>query len=241
MNNFIYKLEEKLKNIINGCGYNVDKVTLVTSSRPDLGEYQYNGVMSLAKEYKKNPNIIANEIVEHLKEDSTFINVNVAGPGFINLSFSDESLINYMNEISKDININKCEDKNKKIIIDYGGPNLAKALHVGHLRSANIGEALKRLSRYLGAEVIGDVHLGDFGRPLGLVILELKKRHPDWVYFDENYTGEYPTEVPVTNNDLEEIYPIASAKAKEDVEYLEEARVITSKFQKKEITSVFVS
>ena len=234
MNNFIYKLEEKLKNIIKECGYDTDKVTLVTSSRPDLGEYQYNGVMSLAKAYKKNPNIIASEIVEHLNKDNTFSNVNVAGPGFINLSFSDEVLINYMNEIKEDININKCASKKKKIIIDYGGPNVAKALHVGHLRSANIGEALKRLARCLDAEVIGDVHLGDWGRPMGLIILELKKRHPEWVYFDENYTGEYPTEAPVTNKDLEEIYPIASTKAKEDEEYLEEARIITYKLQKKE-------
>lgn len=234
MNNFIYKLEEKLKKIIKECGYDIDKVTLVTSSRPDLGEYQYNGVMSLAKAYKKNPNIIASEIVEHLNKDNDFKNVNIAGPGFINLSFSDEALIKYMNEVKEDININKGELKKKKIIIDYGGPNVAKALHVGHLRSANIGEALKRLAKCLGAEVIGDVHLGDWGRPMGLIILELKKRHPEWVYFDESYTGEYPEEAPVTNEDLEEIYPIASTKAKEDESYLEEARIITYKLQQKE-------
>jgi len=234
MNNFIYKLEEKLKKIIKECGYDIDKVTLVTSSRPDLGEYQYNGVMSLAKAYKKNPNIIASEIVEHLNKDNDFKNVNIAGPGFINLSFSDDSLIKYMNEVKEDININKGELKKKKIIIDYGGPNVAKALHVGHLRSANIGEALKRLAKCLGAEVIGDVHLGDWGRPMGLIILELKKRHPEWVYFDESYTGEYPEEAPVTNEDLEEIYPIASTKAKEDESYLEEARIITYKLQQKE-------
>ena len=233
MNNFIYKLEEKLKSVINECGYDTDKVTLVTSSRPDLGEYQYNGVMNLAKTYKKNPNIIASEIVEHLKEDSALSNVNVAGPGFINLSFSDDALVSYMNEVKEDININKCESKKKKIIIDYGGPNVAKALHVGHLRSANIGEALKRLAKELGTEVIGDVHLGDWGRPMGLIILELKKRHPEWVFFDEEYTGEYP-EVTITNEDLEEIYPIASTKAKEDDNYLEEARIITYKLQKKE-------
>ena len=233
MNNFIYKLEEKLKSIIKECGYDTDKVTLVTSSRPDLGEYQYNGVMGLAKVYKKNPNLIATEIIDRLKQDNTFSNVNVAGPGFINLSFSDNALINYMNEIKEDININKGDLKKKKIIIDYGGPNVAKALHVGHLRSANIGEALKRLARELGAEVIGDVHLGDWGRPMGLIILELKKRHPEWVYFDENYKGEYP-KVTITNKDLEEIYPIASTKAKEDDSYLEEARIITYKLQKKE-------
>ena len=234
MNNYIYTLEEKLKNIIKECGYDTDKVTLVTSSRPDLGDYQYNGVMGLAKLYKKNPNLIAAEIVEHLKEDNTFCNVNVAGPGFINLSFSDDSLIKYMNEVKEDININKGPLKKEKIISDYGGPNVAKALHVGHLRSANIGEALKRLAKCLGCEVIGDVHLGDWGRPMGLIILELKKRHPEWVYFDENYTGEYPIESPVTNEDLEEIYPIASTKAKEDESYLEEARIITYKLQQKE-------
>ena len=231
---FIKKQEEKLKVIIKESGYDIEKVTLVPSSRPDLGQYQFNGVMELAKINKTNPRMIADAIVEKMKESSDYSDVNVAGPGFINITFSDEILCNYIDEIREDINVNIEKQDKKKIVIDYGGPNVAKALHVGHLRSANIGEALKRLARQVDYEVIGDIHLGDWGRPLGLVILELRKRHPDWVYFDENYEGEYPATCPIENKDLEEIYPLASTKAKEDEEYLEEARIITTKLQQKE-------
>lgn len=234
MENFIYKQEQKLKKIINKCGYNIEEVNLVTSSRPDLGQYQYNGVMQLAKINKKNPRVIAEEIVSEMSSDSDYSNVNIAGPGFINITFSDKALAGYMESIRGNIRKSISADKRKKIIIDYGGPNIAKTLHVGHLRSANIGEALKRLSKELGCEVIGDVHLGDWGRPMGLIMLELKKRYPDWVYFDENYRGEYPKEPPIKNEDLEKLYPIASNKAKEDDKYLEEARVITTKLQQKE-------
>ena len=231
---FIKNQEGKLKEIIKSSGYDIEKVVLVPSSRPDLGQYQFNGVMELAKINKMNPRIIADSIVEKMKESSDYSDVNVAGPGFINITFSDEILSKYIDEVSKDVNVNIEKQDRKKIVIDYGGPNVAKALHVGHLRSANIGEALKRLAREVDCEVIGDVHLGDWGRPLGLVILELKKRHPDWVYFDENYEGEYPENCPIENKDLEEIYPYASGKAKEDEEYLEEARIITTKLQQKE-------
>ena len=231
---FIKSQEEKLKEIIKNSGYDIEKVTLVPSSRPDLGQYQFNGVMELAKINKMNPRIIADSIVEKMKESSDYSDVNVAGPGFINITFSDNVLASYIDEVRKDVSINIEKQDRKKIVIDYGGPNVAKALHVGHLRSANIGEALKRLARELNHEVIGDIHLGDWGRPLGLVILELKKRYPDWVYFDENYEGEYPENCPIENKDLEEIYPYASAKAKEDEEYLEEARIITTKLQQKE-------
>ena len=231
---FIKEQELKLKEIIKESGYEIEKVVLVPSSRPDLGEYQFNGVMELAKINKMNPRIIADSIVEKMKESSDYSDVNVAGPGFINITFSEEILAKYIDEVSKDVNVNVEKQNKKKIVIDYGGPNVAKALHVGHLRSANIGEALKRLAREVDCEVIGDVHLGDWGRPLGLVILELKKRHPDWVYFDENYEGEYPENCPIENKDLEEIYPYASGKAKEDEEYLEEARIITTKLQQKE-------
>ena len=231
---FIKEQELKLKEIIKESGYEIEKVALVPSSRPDLGQYQFNGVMELAKINKMNPRIIADSIVEKMKESSDYSDVNVAGPGFINITFSDEVLSKYIDEVSKDVNVNIEKQDRKKIVIDYGGPNVAKALHVGHLRSANIGEALKRLARTANCEVIGDIHLGDWGRPLGLVILELKKRHPDWAYFDESYEGEYPETCPIENKDLEEIYPFASVKAKEDEEYLEEARIITTKLQQKE-------
>ena len=186
MKDFIKLQEEKIKNAIISLGYNTEIVKLNVSSMPDLGDYQFNGVMSLAKEYKKNPRDIANEIVEKL-DKSDIEKISVDGPGFINITFKNSSLIDYLNNYS----LNSYDKNNIKVVMDYGGPNVAKALHVGHLRAANIGEALKRLAKFLGYDVISDVHLGDWGRPLGLVILELKKRHPEWVYFDENYNGEY--------------------------------------------------
>lgn len=231
MENFIKKQELYLKGILMKCGYEVEEVNLVPSSRPDLGEYQYNGIMSLAKTYHENPREIAAKIVAVLNKNKDYINVNMAGPGFINISFSKEILVNYIKEISKDIKINMNKYSKKKIFLDYGGANVAKVLHVGHLRSANIGESLKRLCNLCGYETISDVHLGDWGRPLGLVILEIKKRYPDLVYFDDNYQGGYLKESPVTNDDLMEIYPYASNKGKEDEEYLEEARLITKELQ----------
>lgn len=234
MKNFIYEQEDKIKNIINVCGYEIDRVNLFVSSRPDLGQYQFNGVMQLAKINRKNPRLIAEEIVSKMKNDPDYDNVNIAGPGFINITFSDKCLSSYMEKIRGDIKRNISVSKKRKIIIDYGGPNIAKTLHVGHLRSANIGEALKRLAKELDCEVISDVHLGDWGRPMGLIMLELKKRYPNWIYFDENYDGEYPKVPPIKNKDLEKLYPIASSKAKEDEQYLEEARIITTKLQQKQ-------
>lgn len=225
MKKFYKILENDIKVSLSKCGYDVDEVVVNVSNRPDLGEYQYNGVMGLAKVYHKNPVVIANELVEVLKTSPLYKDVNVAGPGFINMTISDDALIDFVNN-----NDYKYEKNNKLIFLDYGGANVAKSLHVGHLRSANIGEALNRLCKYLGYNTISDTHLGDWGRPLGLVILELSKRHPDWVYFDESYTGEYP-EVEITNELLEEIYPYASSKAKEDEEYLKEAQIMTKKLQ----------
>lgn len=228
MKKFYKILEDKLLNAITKSGYAVDKVTVTESDRPDLGEYQYNGIMPLAKVYHKNPVEIANDVVSVLKSDSFFKDVNVAGPGFINMTISDEALIEFTN-----INDYEYEKNNKLIFLDYGGANVAKALHVGHLRSTNIGEALKRLVEYLGYNTISDTHLGDFGRPLGLVILELSKRNPDWLFFDKSYNGEYP-DVEITNNLLEEIYPYASSKAKEDEDYLKEAQEMTKRLQNHE-------
>ena len=231
MKNFLSKMEEKIKGVINSLGYNVDTVELIPSSRKEFGDYQYNGVMSIAKSLGENPRDIATKIADKLNELEEFINVNVAGPGFINITFTNEALKDYVNELNNDINISYEYDNPKTIFLDYGGANVAKALHVGHLRSANIGEALKRLANALGNKTICDVHLGDWGRPLGLVILEIKKRHPELCYFDENFDGEYPEKSPVTNEDLMEIYPTASNKAKEDEEYLEEAREVTKLLQ----------
>ena len=190
--------------------------------------------MTLAKKYGKNPRMIAEDITKLLELDNRFTNINIAGPGFINITLTDEYLVEVLNKISKDISLNIDKEDPKKIVIDFGGANVAKALHVGHLRSANIGEALKRLARVLGHEVLGDAHLGDYGRPLGLVVLEIKKMYPELPYFDESYQGDYSeVELPITNEDLEKIYPLASTKSKEDEEYLEEAREVTAKIQSK--------
>lgn len=228
----IKTIEKEIKNTIESSGYSLENFVLQPSSRPDLGQYQINDSMVLAKKYGKNPRDIANDIVKELENDKRFTNINIAGPGFINISLTDEYLTELLNMINTDITSVIDKKEPKKIILDYGGANVAKALHVGHLRSANIGEALKRLATLLGYEVLGDAHLGDYGRPLGFVVLEIKKRYPDLPYFDPNYTGDYSEiELPITNEELEKIYPEASRKAKEDENYLEEGRDVTAKIQ----------
>ena len=231
----IKDLEKDIKSIVEKSGYQVENLILQPSGRRDLGQFQLNDAMNLAKVYKKSPRVIAEDIVKELEKDNRFTNLNIAGPGFINITLTDEYLGSLLTKIYEDKSLNIDKREKKTVVLDYGGANVAKALHVGHLRSANIGEALKRLARTLGYEVIGDAHLGDYGRPLGLVILEIKKRYPNLAYFDENYTGDYSdVELPITNKDLEEIYPYASAKSKEDENYLEEAREITFKVQNHE-------
>ena len=232
----IYKeLENDLLKMIIKAGYETDKLYLEESNRKDLGDYQLNDAMQLARFYHKSPQIIANDIVSILEKDNRFENINIAGVGFINFSLTEEYLCEICNKMKEDIFSNMDKREKKKIIIDYGGANVAKALHVGHLRSANIGEGLKRLARTLNYEVLGDAHLGDYGRPLGFVVLEIKKRYPELAFFNENYTGNFEEiSLPITNEDLEKLYPIASQKAKEDESYLEEGREITSKIQNKE-------
>ena len=229
------EFEDNLKKIVKNSGYEIENLYLETSNRRDLGEYQLNDAMQLAKRYHKNPREIAGEIAKEIEKDDRFTNVNIAGPGFINISLSNKYKLEILNKMNKDIYSNIDKKETKKVIIDYGGANVAKALHVGHLRSANIGEALKRLAKLLGYEVLGDAHLGDYGRPLGLVIKEIKEEYPDLPYFDPNYQGDYSeVKLPITNEDLERIYPLASNKSKEDETYLEDARDITMKFQSHE-------
>lgn len=230
MKDYILNCGQIVKNIVKEFGYEADNVELLPSSRPDLGQYQYNGIMSLAKKYHQNPIDIANKVVSKMKENDNFININIAGPGFINITFSDNSLINYLNKFNIE-ELVKNNKQYKKIIIDYGGPNVAKVLHVGHLRSANIGEALKRLCKKSGYEVISDVHLGDYGRQMGMIINEIQERNPNLSYFSEKFDEKEKVDFEISNSDLETIYPIASNKAKLDENYMEKSRKITYELQ----------
>lgn len=222
---FIKETEKYVNDVIKKCGYEIDNVILESSSRRDLGEFQINCCMNLAKKYGKNPREIADQITKEF--DDRFVNVNIAGPGFINVSISDTYLLNYINESINNFDNLIDKEEEKTIIVDYGGANAAKALHVGHMRTANIGESLKRLAKVLGHKTIGDVHLGDLGRQSGMVISEIKKRKPDLCYFDPEYKGEYP-KLEITPDELAEYYPAASNAAKEDPERMEEVRKITA-------------
>ena len=204
---------------------------VVVSNRPDICQYQCNGAMAGAKLYHKAPIMIANQVVESLQDNEMFESVEAVMPGFINIKLNSEFVAKYLNDM-KEADKYGCENKAPEtIVIDYGGANVAKPLHVGHLRSAVIGESVKRIERFMGNKVISDVHLGDWGLQMGLIITELECRKPDLVYFDESYTGEYPEEAPFTISELEEIYPCASAKSKVDEEFKEKAHQATLKLQ----------
>ena len=232
MESILEVLTKKFEAVFEKVSYDKSYATVGVSNRPDLCEFQCNGAMSLAKLYKKKPLDIALDIVEKLKEDKAFSKLEAVPPGFINMSLSNEFLSDYLQSMSKEekfgINIT---DRKDKIIVDYGGANVAKPLHVGHLRPAIIGESIKRLGSYFGNEMIGDVHLGDWGLQMGLIIEQLKCDKPDLVYFDENYSSEYPKEAPFSLEELEEIYPKASARSKEDKEFRDKAQENTLKLQ----------
>ena len=213
-------------------GYDEKYARVSLSNRPDLCEYQCNGAMAAAKEYHKAPIMIANAVVEAMQGSEVFGEVQAVNPGFINMKVNNEYLSQYLNGMEKDERMG-CEkaENPKTIMIDYGGPNVAKPLHVGHLRSAIIGESVKRIARFAGHKVIGDVHLGDWGLQMGLIITELRERKPELVYFDEAYEGAYPAEAPFTISELEEIYPTASGKSKQDEAYKEAAMQATYELQ----------
>jgi len=228
MKTIIEIITDEVKKAFIEKGYE-EKYGMVTlSNRPDLCQYQCNGALAAAKQYKIAPIKIAGEIVELLEDNNAFKEITALMPGFINITLSEQFLSEFLNEMNKAENFGlEKEAKPQTIIIDYGGPNIAKPLHVGHMRSAIIGESLKRLLRYMGNQVIGDAHLGDWGLQMGLVIEELKRRKPELVYFDENYTGDYPKEAPFTITELEEIYPVASEYSKSNPEFKEEAKNTT--------------
>ena len=225
-------ISQEVMNAFASCGYDASYGRTGISNRPDLCEYQCNGAMAAKKVYKKAPIMIAQDVAAKLQDNPVFEEVSAVNPGFINMKISGSFLADYLLKMQAEEKLSVEEAKEPKtIIIDYGGPNVAKPLHVGHLRSAIIGESIKRICRYMGHKVIGDVHLGDWGLQMGLIITEVRKRQPDLVYFDESYEGEYPAEAPFTISELEEIYPTASAKSKEDASYKEEALEATAKLQ----------
>lgn len=226
-------ITDEVTKAFTECGYDAKYAKVTLSNRPDLCEYQCNGAMAAAKEYKKAPFMIADEVVEKLAVNPMFAMAESVKPGFLNLKIDEAYLADYVAKMQEDDGRFGCEktEAPKTIMIDYGGPNVAKPLHVGHLRSAIIGESVKRIGKFMGHNVIGDVHLGDWGLQMGLIITELKQRRPELVYFNDTYTGEYPEEAPFTISELEEIYPTASKKSKEDEAYKEAAMQATFELQ----------
>lgn len=226
-------ITDEVTKAFTECGYDAKYAKVTLSNRPDLCEYQCNGAMAAAKEYKKAPFMIADEVVEKLAANPMFAMAESVKPGFLNLKIDEAYLADYVAKMQEDDGRFGCDktEAPKTIMIDYGGPNVAKPLHVGHLRSAIIGESVKRIGKFMGHNVIGDVHLGDWGLQMGLIITELKQRRPELVYFDDTYTGEYPEEAPFTISELEEIYPTASKKSKEDEAYKEAAMQATFELQ----------
>lgn len=232
MKKLIDVLKDKLEAGFEQAGYDNKYGFVTVSNRPDLCQYQCNGAMAAAKEYKKAPIQIASDVIEQLKDDSTFEKIEAVNPGFINITVSNDVLVGVIGRMMTEEKFGlELPKQPKTVVIDYGGPNVAKPLHVGHLRPAVIGESIKRILRYMGDHVLGDVHLGDWGLPIGLIITELRKRQPELPYFDEGFDGEYPAEPPFTISDLEEIYPYASGFSKEHEDYLHEAQQATAELQ----------
>ena len=233
MKTLIDLITEQVTNAFTGQGYDAKYGKVTLSNRPDLCEYQCNGAMAAAKEYKCAPFMISDKIAQALAENELFESVESVKPGFINMKVSPAYLAKYVSDMKADEGRFGCDKAAhpKTIIVDYGGANVAKPLHVGHLRSAVIGESIKRIGKFMGHHMIGDVHLGDWGLQMGLIITELRERKPELVYFDDSYQGEYPAEAPFTIGELEEIYPCASGKSKEDEDYRNEALEATHLLQ----------
>lgn len=232
MQKILDQISEQMMAAFEAAGYDAQLGKVTLSNRPDLCEFQCNGAMAGAKKYHKAPLMIAQDVARQLENSEVFGEVNAVAPGFLNLKIKKSFLKTYLNEMEQSEKFGlTMPEKPQKIILDYGGPNVAKPLHVGHLRSAIIGESIKRICRYAGHEVIGDIHLGDWGLQMGLIITELQARQPELIYFDDGYTGEYPQEAPFTISELEEIYPTASAKSKADEAYKAKAMEATFKLQ----------
>ncbi len=231
MKKILELITAKMEQAFADAGYDASFGKVTVSNRPDLCEYQCNGALAAAKQYKCAPIAIANAVAEKLDKQD-FSMIEAVMPGFLNLKLSDSFLQSYLEQMrgSEDFGVEKIGN-GKTVVVDYGGPNVAKPLHIGHLRSAIIGESLKRLYKFFGYNTIGDIHLGDWGLQMGLIIAELQERQPELCYFDEAYTGEYPAEAPFTISELEEIYPAAAAKKKEDEAFAEKAHTATFELQ----------
>ncbi len=232
MKKFLDLISEEMMAAFETAGYDRELGKVTLSNRPDLCEYQCNGAMAGAKLYKKAPLKIAGDVAEKCAGSAVFLCVEAVSPGFLNIKVKESFVADYIRGMRAAPKFGfAMPEKPCRIIVDYGGPNVAKPLHVGHLRAAIIGESIKRIARYAGHDVLGDIHLGDWGLQMGLIIAELKVRQPDLVYFDEGYQGDYPGQAPFTISELEEIYPTASAKSKEDAAFKSCAMEATFKLQ----------
>lgn len=231
MKKLLELITEEFEKAFSQCGYDAKLGKVGISNRPDLCQYQCNGAMAGAKLYHKAPIMIANDVVQAIGENPMFQSVEAVNPGFININLNSDFVANYLNQISNAEKFGVENNNQETIVVDYGGANVAKPLHIGHLRSAVIGESVKRITKYMGNNVIGDVHLGDWGLQMGLIITELQERKPELPYFDESFEGEYPDEAPFTISELEEIYPCASKKSKENEDFKERAHQATLKLQ----------
>jgi len=234
MPSLMIQLSEILGQVFESEGLDKSFGRVIVSDRPDLAQFQCNGAMAAAKSAKKNPREVATKIVETLKDNKNFSKIEIAGPGFINLTLTDDALKNYISSIVNDA---RCGaepiNHGDNIVLDYGGPNVAKAMHVGHLRSSIIGDSIRRILKFAGYNTIGDIHMGDWGTMMGMVISELELQYPDWIYFDKNYMGDYPTESPVTIEDLAIIYPKGSGDSKSSPERMALSHVATVDLQNK--------
>lgn len=233
MQKFLDLLSERAGRAFEKAGIDPSFGRVKLSDRPELCEFQTSGALAAAKQYKKNPMEIAEKVSEELSKDEAFSSSDAVRPGFVNLNVSNDFLLSYIKSMYEDeerLGVQKTESP-KKIIMDYGGPNVAKPLHVGHLRSAVIGESIKRILRFIGHDVIADIHLGDFGLQMGLIIAELSERKPSLPYFDPDFSGAYPKEPPFTISELEDIYPSASKRSKEDVDFAKKASDATYEMQ----------
>lgn len=230
--NLLSVINEKVEQAFAVCGFKNAQTLVRAADRPDLADYQANGALALAKSQHQNPREVAEKIAQELKKDSFFSEVSVAGPGFINMKINDEELTKLAASIFKQEKAGyERKDNPKTVILDYCGPNVGKVLHVGHLRSGNIGDAVRRIMTFAGDKTIGDAHLGDWGRPMGLVLTELQHHWPDMPYFKADYKGDKDYQIPFTLQDVVEAYPIASAKAKEDDTYMDQAKSYTRELQ----------